>query len=296
LPDLIAHAPESTEKPAETVTPVADAKPTEGAPVAEEKKPEKPAVTRADYLKKVEEAIAAEHEFRESKKAADALQAKLGKYAVLDEHLTKGERAAAIKALLGDKFDEGVLYELAGVLTPKEKTAEEIVEEKLAARDAAAKADAAKTEKERAEKELSAYMVRSANFLKTNLDKFPLCKAWGVDDARYQTLLAEYAEKHGDIPDPEVLVKAIEAEHTAMLKKAGITPAAAIAAAETASETGEPDKLRAHADAAFNKHRPKNVDANGLVKKLSPVEEAKEDLRRYEKEKNERIKFGQGMA
>jgi hypothetical protein len=289
LPDLIDSAP-TVEAPPPPADLSADPAP---APPQPEKRAPK------DLDARFEEVLVADRAAKASQKAADIalktatdreakaleLEKKLARYNSIDEHLSKGERAAAIKALLG-KIDDDILYDLAPLVETKEMTVEEAVEAALAAKErkaleaatTKAEADAAAAQTT-ADATVTEYLVRSASYLKANLATFPLIKALGCDHIKYQTLSADWIESKGTAPEPQDILQLIEAEHLSKIKNTPYGP------------KEEPNlSLEDHAAATFERHRPKGKPVERLdTGRMSGAEEAIQNLERYEQEKRNKL-------
>jgi hypothetical protein len=213
-------------------------------------------------------------------------------------HLSKKERAAAVKALMD--VDEDLLFDLAKDLgvVQEEKPAggapdkpqlsvEEQVAAALEAREKAAEAKRAEDEKKKAEEaqqtgqaQMETFLASSATFLKANLDKFPFIKAWGCDTERYTALLLEHAEKTGQMPTTEELLAKVEDEHKARWAKSPYAP-----------KQPEPlEDLETHVARVYPANKPATPDPT--PRKLSAYEEAKRELEAHDREVRERIRFG----
>jgi hypothetical protein len=245
-------------------------------------------------------------------KRAAELEAKFGALAQSDPdtlsrlittqgHLTKKERAAAVKALMD--VDEDLLFDLAQSLgiveqeKPGSKTAEpqlsveEQVKKILEDRDKAAADKKAEEEKKALEQQqksgqeqLDTFLASSATYLKANVDKFPFIKAWGCDQDRYTELLIEHAKATGQMPAPEALLAKIEDEHKARWMKGPYAP----------KEPPPLEDLDAHVARTYQQAKPPPGTAEPPPpRKLTAYEEAKRDLEAFDREQRERIRYGQ---
>ncbi len=225
----------------------------------------------------------------------------LARYVATHEHLTKKERAAAVKALVG-KVDEDLLFDLAqglgvvqdeapAVAPGKQLTVEEQVAAALEAREKAAEERRLEDEKKKTEDQAKAaqtqvdtFLTSSATFLKANLEQFPFIKAWGCDTSRYTQLLIEHAEKTGQMPDPQALLAVMEAEHKAKWAKSPYAP----------KEPPPLEDLDAHVARTYEQNRPPPGTPAAEPRRLTAYEEAKRDSEAYDREQRERIRYGQG--
>jgi hypothetical protein len=205
-----------------------------GAPAA----PVVPAKTDADYERRMEEVMAVDRQAKESQRQADIklkqaedLVKSVGHLKGAHERLTKGELNDLVEVaqdLYGDKLNEDLLMALAKRITEGKPPVdpETLFEQKWAQKEAekaAQKAkddDAARVAREQVEDaEWVDYRGKSAAFLVAHKDdpRFELCHSLGVDEARYAEALEAHIKEHKEIPDPEVLLLKIEAEHEAKL-------------------------------------------------------------------------------
>jgi hypothetical protein len=304
MADLIEKAPPETPvTPSDGVQPPVTPEPGKEPPKEGDKRPP------IDLDARLEEVLAEgrrvsdlDKQVAARLKRAEEIEAKYGpKIPTIDQHMTKGERAAAVKALLDGQIDEDLLFELArdvGVVpadeTEKkpEQTTESIEQQVLAvlaAREKAAEEkrladDKAKevSDQKAAAEQMDTFLTSSATFLRANLDKFPFIKAWGCDSGRYTALLIEHAEKHHVLPEPEVLLQAMEDEHKAKWMKGPYAP----------KEPPPLEDLDAHVARTYREHKPATPDPN--PRKLTAYEEAKRDLEAYDREQRERVRYGQG--
>jgi hypothetical protein len=308
MADLIDKAPaETPAAPSDGVQPAAappaDAPPPSDGQAPPEKRPP------VDLDARLEEVLAESRRVSDLDKQAAArlkkaeeLEAKWGTKGLIDEHLKKGDRKAAVKALLDGKLDEELLFDLASELAaatspgaetaqPKTPSLEEQVAAIMAARekeaaDKKAAEDKVKAEADQkaAQQQLDTSLTGAAKYLKENYDKFPFLKAWGCPPERYTELLLQHAEKTGQLPEPQVLLQAMEDEHLAKWKKSPHAPAEAPAV----------EDLDAHVARAYERHKPPPGAEQTPARPKTALEMAREELQAYDREQAERIRYSQG--
>ena len=297
MADLIDKAP-TTEAPA---TPPAEPTTTEAAPPQETKQPK-------GLDPDLERAIAAEKGARDAQREADKrlkqaqdLETKYSKYSDVDvekyqrflaieDQLTKGERAAALKQLFGGRIDEDVLFDLATAMEPPEElTVEQQVERALAAKEAAAEkkrlddeAARVRTEQEAAQKQVNDYLTNSANFLKENLDRFPYLKTYGCDSSRFTELSIEWSEANNAPPEPETILKLLEKERRDEWLRSPEAPK---------QEAPRPVDLDDYVAQTYRKNKPPGATIEEVARPKTPAEQAREELRKWDREQAERLRY-----
>lgn len=228
-------------------------------------------------------------------KKAEELETRWGPKAAIDEFLTKGERAAAVKALLGSVTEDD-LFSLAALTADQEEqgepppSIEAQVNTVLAAREKAA--EDARIDQEKAEEtqrtqaaqtQIDTFLTNSAKFLKANTSQFPFIQAWGCDSQRYTTLMVEQAEKTGAIPEPTEILQKMEDEHRSKWSKSPFAPKALPAL----------DDLDAHVTQVYRANKPAIPDPTP-PRPMTAYDRAKQELDAYDKEQAERIRYRQG--
>jgi hypothetical protein len=155
----------------------------------------------------------------------------VGHLKVAHERLTKGELDDLVEVaqeLYGPKLNEDLLMALAKRITEGKPAVdpETLFEKKWAEKEAEKAAqktkddEAARLAREQAEDaELNTYLGKAATFLTEHKEdpRFELCHSLGVDAAHYAELLDAHIKEHKEIPDPEVILAKVEAEHEAKL-------------------------------------------------------------------------------
>jgi hypothetical protein len=225
-----------TSAPAEgaagTPAPAADA--VAGAGTA----PAQPAKSDADYEQRMAEVMTVDRQAKEAQRQADIklkqaedLVKSVGHLKGAHERLTKGELGDLVEVaqeLYGDKLNEDLLLALAKRITEGKPPVdpEALFEQKWAQKEAE-KAEqkrkddeATRLAREQAEDaEMNEYLGKSAAFLTSHKEdpRFELCHSLGVDVGHYAELLDAHIKEHKEIPEPEVLLAKIEAEHEAKL-------------------------------------------------------------------------------
>lgn len=306
MSDLLDKAPPEPAAPATppataAAPPAGDAPPTDGKEVPPKAKPP------VDLDARLEEVLAESRRVADLDKVvatrlkkAEELEAKWGVKGLIDQHLAKGDRKAAVKALLDGKLDEDLLFDLAQELaavpgeTAQPKPApsiEEQVAAVIAAREKAAEEKKAADDKAKAEadskaatEQMDGFLTRSATHLKGNLDKFPFIAAWGCDTARYTQLLIEHAEKNHVMPEPEALLQVMEDEHRAKWAKSPYAP----------KEAPPVEDLDAHVAAAYQRNRPPPGAEQPPARPKTALELAREELQAYDREQADRVRYSQG--
>lgn len=317
MADLLDSAPADPETP---VTPGDGTQPAVTPPADElgeqpgEKpaEPAKPQRKPVDIDATIEEALAAGRQAADDRKAADAamkaakeLAAKyepfakldptaLARYLAIQEQLTAGQRVAAVRALLEEKVDDDLLYDLAEHAKPKPApTVDEAVAKALADRDKVAADKKADEEKKASDAraasdaaEVDAWMKRSALALKSDLDKYPWIKAWGCDPDRYKTLTSEWIEKNKAIPEPAQILQLIEDEHIARHRKSPGAPR------ELAPLDDDLEDLSDKASATYERHRPPGPRTADDGRTLSPTDQARAELDAWDSQQRQRLRWG----
>jgi hypothetical protein len=191
-------------------------------------------------------------------KEVEDLKAKYGRYAEIDEPLSKAqtteEKFTALrdyaKRLAGDEYDPTLFIQLFAEDAPLPP--EQIAPEELAAKlpdiikgeitkaekerqkreaqlakeaadkKAAEDAEAAKRKQEEDNATREEYLAECAQDMAKHVDKFPLCNAWAhrVTADKVLAVAAGFAKVNGRAPTGEELFPAIEAEFVAELEKA----------------------------------------------------------------------------
>jgi hypothetical protein len=229
----------------------------------------------------------------------------LQRYLAATEHLGKKERAAAVEKLLGT-IDEDLLFDLAqkvGVVAeqgekppepaaPAAQTVKDLVAAELASRDRVAADKKAEDDKKAAETQAAAdqaevdtWMKRSATALRTEIDNYPWIKAWGCDAAQYQKLTVDWIEKNKALPEPAQILQLIEDEHIARHRKSPGAPKEPPPLDELEDPAGQ-------AAATYERHRPPGPRVTQDDKIIDPVDQARAELDAYDRQQQQRLRWG----
>jgi len=262
-----------------------------------------PTKAQHDFEAKLEELATLDLSVKQRAKAIDLAKAKLDRFTPIDEHLTKKEYRAAVKALLGEAYTPDLLLELADDFAPTEVPVEEQVkrafeaEKKVQEETAKKKADdQAENARLAVETETKAYLTATADFLRKNQDKYPMICAWDGDpDIDHERIIDKAWRDHyartGQIPDPDKVLEQVEAAHVARIKKTKYwpqeptAPSLEEATGYKAPETAAPDPF------AAPREIPRVVDPN---RRISGAEEAAQRLAAYDREQQQRAMLSYG--
>jgi hypothetical protein len=321
----LSDTTETPVTPTETSTPTTEAQtpdpkaetatPTTAAPIASSADSAKTASAKpaVDIDALIEAAAKAQSDAAERVRQAEIrskevedLKAKYGRYAEIDEPLSKAqtteEKFTALrdyaKRLAGDEYDPTLFIQLfaedaplppeqiapeelaaklpdiiKGEITKAEKERqkrEAALAKEAADKKAAEDAEASKRKQEEDNATREEYLAECAQDMAKHVDKFPLCNAWAhrVTADKVLAVAAGFAKVNGRAPTGEELFPAIEAEFVAELEKATGVKRQAPVAAQTGGTT---TAAQAAADLQAEIDRElEEIDNNRRVMKKDP--------------------------